>query len=388
MEIRCPGCSRKYIIPDDRLADRLAYFTCDACGEKVVVRPRGGSGAGLRPLKDALLSAGDILDGLRLSFNLRSCIVSFLALVSIGLLLFCSAVAASFAPTLLAEMPALGATLAVIIGLLCIFIFDVSLYLISKNNVHRMETGTDIRYGEAADAVLNDLKTVSLVSVGLPAACIVFAVPFLLLGEGRILYAGITYPALVVLFAALVLAQILKNILMAYIAARPGSVGDTLAGILRFIVRENINIPLYLILTRVVSAVFFVLVMLVPLTGILLVAGIASVAGAGTYAAVNGLLSGGLSALGPGAVGNLPLDVQTGIVLLVIFSVILFTICGSYLISLWQTLSSVAVAIMESNPGRSISRTAALIWIFLAAILAWSVLAVVLTVAGAARLLT
>jgi DNA-directed RNA polymerase subunit RPC12/RpoP len=388
MEIRCPACSRKYIIPDDRLADRLAYFTCDACGEKVVVRPRGERGTGHRPLKDALLSAGDILDGLRLSFNLKNCIVSFFALISIGLLLFCSAVAASFVPTLLAEMPALGATLAVIIGLLCIFIFDLCLYLISKNNVHRMETGTDIRYGEAADAILYDLKTVSLVSVGLPAACIVFTVPFLLIGEGRVLYAGITYPALVVLFAALVLAQILKNILMAYIAARPGSVDDTLVGILKFIVRENINIPLYLVLIRVVSAVFFILVMLVPLTGILLVAGIVSVAGAGSYTAVNGLLSGGLSALGPGTVGNLPLDIQTGIVLLVIFSVILLVICGSYLISLWQTLSSVAVAIMESNPGRSISRTAVLIWVFLAAILAWSVLAVVLTVAGAAHLFT
>jgi ribosomal protein S27E len=386
MEIRCPGCSRKYIIPDDRLADRLAYVTCDVCGEKVVVRPRGGS-AGHPSLKGDLLSVSDILEGLRLSFNLKNCVVSFLALLAIGLLLFISAAVASFGAAILAEVPALGAALAVLVGLLCLFIFDVSLYLVSKNIVHRMETGVDIRYGEAGGAIAGDLKTVSLVSLGLPAASIALSVPFLLIGGGSVLYAGITYPALVVLFATMALAQVLKNLLMAYIAARPGTVGDTLAGILKFIVRENINIPLYLILIRVVSAVFFALVALVPLAGVLLVAAAASLGGAGSYAAVSGLFSGGLSAFGPGAVGAMPLDMQAGVVLIVVFSIVFLMIGGAYLVSLWQTLSSVAVAIMESNPGRSISRAAVLVWIFLAVLLVWSVLASALVLGGLVRLL-
>jgi DNA-directed RNA polymerase subunit RPC12/RpoP len=384
MEIRCSGCSRKYIIPDDRLADRLAYFTCDACGDKVVIRPRGG--AVHRSLKDGLLTAADILEGLRLSFNIRNCIVSFLALLAIGLLLFCTAVAASSVQPYLAGVPVLGAALTVLIGLLCMFIFDVSLYLISKNNAHRIETGSDIRYGDATDVILDDLKTVSIVSVGLPAVCIVFSVPLLLISEGNILYAGVTYPAMVVCFASLALAQVLKNILMAYIAVRPGPVPDTLTGILKFIVRENINIPLYLVLIRVVSVLFFALVALVPLSGVLLVAVVASIGGAGSFNAVSGLVSGGLSSLGPGLAGNMPLDVQVGMVLILVFSGIFLLFFAAFFIALWQTLSSVAVAIMESNPGRSINRSAVLVWVFLAAILAWGLVAVMLSFTGTARL--
>lgn len=388
MEIRCPGCSRKYIIPDDRLADRLAYFACDSCGERVVVRPRVARTTGTRSLKEALVSAGDIIEGLRLSFNLRNCFVSMTALFAIGLLLLCSIAVASAFPALVSEMPALGLSIAVVIGLLCVFIFDVSLYLISKNDNHRMETGIDLRYGEAIDVIRGDLKTVSLISVGLPAACILIALPPLVIGDGRLLYVGVTYPALIVLFVALVLVQMLKNLLMAYIAARPGTVGGTLAGIMKFLARENINIPLYLILIRILSAVFTVLVLAIPLAGILLIAGFASASGAGSFLTKGGLLTGDLPTLVPGSTGTLALDAQAGMVLVFLFSGVLLLFFGGYFISLWQTLSSVAVAIMESNPGRSINRTAVLTWVILAAVMVWGMVAVALTITGAVKLLT
>lgn len=388
MEIRCPGCSRKYIIPDDRLADRLAYFACDSCGERVVVRPRAARGTGTRSLKDALVSAGDILDGLRLSFNLRNCLVAMIALLSIGLLAACSLAVASAFPALLSELPALGITIAVIIGLICIFIFDVSLYLISKNNDHRMETGADIRYGEAVGALCDDLKTVSLISAGLPAVCMLLALPPILINEGRILYIGVMYPAVIVLLVAMVLAQMLKNMVMAYIAARPGTVGGTIVGFLKFLVRENINIPLYLILIRILTAVFAVLVLILPVGGILLISGLASAAGAGSMIAKEGLLSGNLTNFVPGSMGTLPLDAQAGLVLVFLFSGALLLFFGAYIISLWQTLTSVAVAIMESNPGRSINRTAVLVWVILAVAIVWSMAAAVLAITGVARSLT
>lgn len=388
MEIRCPGCSRKYIIPDDRLADRLAYFACDSCGERVVVRPRAARATGTRPLKDALMSAGDILEGLRLSFNLRNCLVSMIALLAIGLLVAGSMVVASFFPAILSEMPVLGLSIAAIIGLLCIFIFDVSLYLISKNNDHRMEMGVDLRYGEAIDGILNDLKTVSLLSVGLPAACILIVLPPLLIGNGRLLYVGVAYPALILLFVALVLVQMLKNLVMAYIAAHPGTVGGTCAGILKFFARENINIPLYLILIRILSGVFAVLLLFIPVAGILFIGGFASAAGAGSALTKSGLLSGNLPSLVPGLTGTLPLDAQAGMLLIFLFSGVLFLFFGGYIVSLWQTLSSVAFAIMESNPGRSINRTAVLVWVILAAVAAWVMVAAALAITGAVKLLT
>ncbi len=388
MEIRCSGCSRKYIIPDDRLADRLAYFTCDSCGERVVVRPRVARGTGTRSLKDALVSAGDIIEGLRLSFNLRNCVVSLIGLSLIGLLLLCFMAAATAFPTLMADMPGLGIAIAVVMGLLCVFIFDVSLYLISKNDNHRIETGTDIRYGEAVESICDDLKTVSLISVGLPAACILLALPPILISDGRLLYVGVTYPVIIVLFVALVLVQMLKNILMAYIAAHPGTVGSTISGILKFLARENINILLYLILIRILSAVFTVVVLIVPVAGVILVAGFASASGAGSFLTKGGLFSGGLSTLAPGSPASLPLDAQAGMVMVFLFSGVLLLFLGAYMLSLWQTLSSVAVAIMESNPGRSIHRTAVLFWVILAAVMVWGMVAVALAITGAVRLFT
>jgi hypothetical protein len=358
MEVRCSVCNQKYVIPDDRLAEKMTYFACEKCGSTVSLGPRGRLSQGAAP---AVLSAKDMLEGIYLSFNLKNLLISAAALFSIGLLFSLIYSAAVNNTVFVANWPGLFQALACFAAIIALFAFDLHLYLISKNTAHRIKSGGNILFFMAQSEIINDLKPVSIISAGVPAAFILIMAPLALIGNGGILYAGLVYPALIVLSVAVVVIQTMKGLILAFIALIQRTLGNTFREILHFLAVENINLPLYLLFINIVSGIFFLLLAAVAGGGMLLAARFFSrLAGGEFYGPPLNFLAGGVQGITSGAMEGMPAVVKAGIILILIFSLVLILFAAAYFVNLYQTLSVVSVSIMEARPGRSISRAAIL----------------------------
>jgi hypothetical protein len=260
------------------------------------------------------------------------------------------------------------------------FIFDLNLYMLSKNMARRVSTGRDIMFSAERPELLRDLAIVSVISIGLIAAFMLVLAPVAFLDTGWVLYAGFFYPVIVALAVILVLAQYTKGMLFAFIAMKDGSVAERIRGIFQFLGRENVNIPFYMILINIVSS-FFSLLLILILTGaiMLTLAVVAVLAGLGGQGLVGQLLSQNFAALTSILRADMPLWTQAGIVLVTVFSYLLVLAAAAYCVVLYQTLTVVAVTIMESNPGRSVNRVALLVCMALPAALAAIAAVILLT---------
>ncbi|MBN2161070.1 MAG: hypothetical protein JW807_16910 [Spirochaetes bacterium] len=362
MEVRCTGCNQKYVIPDDRLRDKLSYFVCETCGETIALKPRGGDVGG------AAVSAKDILEGIYLSFNLKSFLISAVGMFIICTVVFSALATAGAFQEFISGWPLLGWTAGAAVVLLCLLIFDITLYLVSRNTAHRISTGRDTRFSEEQPELYRDLALVAVISIGMILAFLLVLAPVGFIGDGWVLYTGLLYPVIVFLAVVLFLSQWTRGMLFAFIAMKNWTVADTLRGFLRFLGRENVNIPVYMMLISFVSSVFTVLLVLLLGCGVALaLAAVSVIAGTGI---AGQLLSGGLTSFTslPGA--GAPFLAQAGIVLIVVFSYMLFLAVAAYCVVLFQTLTVVAVTIMESNPGRSVNRVAVLVCMAIPAALA------------------
>jgi hypothetical protein len=358
MEVRCSGCNQKYVIPDDRLADRMAYFACEKCGSTVALRPRDGQSRGGAA---GGLSAKDMLEGIYLSFNLKNLLISAVALFSISFLFILVYSVAVNNADLAAGWPGAAQALVFIGAFIGFLVFDLHLYLVSKNTAHRLTHGGNIDFSMAQSEIINDLKPVGIISAGVLAAYLVVLAPIALPGNGRVLYGGLVYPVLVPLSIAVVVIQSMKGLLFAFIALKQRTMVSTVKDLFHFIAVENINLPLYLLFINMVSGIFFLLIIACAGAGLMLTSGMISrFAGGEFYNLPVSLFAGGGQGIAWGAMESMPAAVKAGIMLILIFSFLLILFAAAYYISLYQALSVSAVSIMEANPGRSISRAAVL----------------------------
>lgn len=362
MDINCKKCAQKYHIPDDQITSRRIYFNCEKCGYKIILDLRGENWSAYKGLSSERLSSRDIIEGIFYSFNMKNIFVTFLIMLAYIFFFTILYLVISRNGDFLVSHPVLAGMTLFFLALVMTYLFDVHLYLISKNVYNRIKNGRNLQFSSISPEIFDDMKPIFIISAGILLVFALIFFPALLMQDYyAFIYEGIFHSANLVLLFLIIGIFFTKNFLYAFIALRNRSFKDTFGGIFRFMAIENINIPLYLFLSWTVTGFIFAVIQSLILMAFFIIfslmAPLASVkAGGGILpmmldGRILKIFSEGAGSLGP---------VMDGISLVAVSTAVVFLFILSYVVTLNQSISSVAVHIMESNPGRSMDRRAIL----------------------------
>jgi len=360
MDINCKECNQKYHIPDNRLDERRVYFICEKCGNRVVIEGQKDPWSQYRGRSISGYTARDMLDGIFFSFNKKNILISFFLLVSVSLLLAVLSFIVRENMAFFTGHMVFSLLFSAGVVLFISFAYDLHLYLLSRNIFNRIANDRNIIFSKVRDEILHDSGMVFIFSAGFILCLMLLLVPVPFLKSYGLIYSGIFYPVLFSLSLLAVLAWYLKNILYAFVALKSRSARHCAASIVRFLAVENINIPVYMFLTGAISTAVLLFLSVFFLAAVLLIPGIVSLfhgggshTGVALIESVRGMMSG------------MPVQsmVGAGITGIMLFLFVLLFL--AYLINLKQAISVMCVHIMESNPGRSVSRTGLMVFFIL-----------------------
>ncbi|MCP4135487.1 MAG: hypothetical protein GY754_31250 [bacterium] len=371
MDIKCDNCGQKYYVPDDRIDDKRAYFNCERCDHKIIINHKKESHAGTqrgkeswysyKGLQSSVLTAKDILDGVFYSFNMKNVLISFLTLFSISLLLFIIMLISTGSNEFFAQNSFLLGIMSYLLFIILVFAYDIHLYLLSRNVFHRLRQDRNIRFSSVKEEISHDFKPISVFSIMTFLLFGILIIPVYPLRDiHELIYTGIFQSVFAFLAFVIVVVFYMKNILYSFIALKHRRVGETFRSMFKFIAVENINIPIYLFLSNFISTVIYLLFTAFFISGLGFIAYFLSGA-LDNYSssALNLLpfLSGASMGTMDKALTPVVPALSGGVILILIFTYIVFLFIIAFFTNLAQTLSTVAVYIMESNPGRSVSRS-------------------------------
>jgi len=364
MDIRCGKCNQKYHLPDDQVDDRRVYFFCENCGHRIVIDRKKEAWFSYRVL-EPLSHGADIFEGIYLSFNRKNFFITFFLLLFWTGVFAIAALAASHTMTFFSAHIFLGGFIVFVMAMLFMWTFDIHLYLLSRNLFFRIKNGKNMIFSGARDGIVQDMPSLAFISMGIPAICILVILPvYLMKSEFGAAYAGFFHGFMLICALLILLILYCKNILMAFIALRPRSLGHTVEGFFRFLAVENINIPVYLLIISIVT-LFFAGTIFLLMAGALAVTTLTAGTMLPSLLPHSGIIPG---PLGGGTLPSLPSagpesadSLWNGIAMAGFWTYLFFLVFISYAVNLVQSLASVAMKIMENNPGRSLGRGALLL---------------------------
>jgi DNA-directed RNA polymerase subunit RPC12/RpoP len=358
MDISCKKCGQKYHIPDEKVHERRLYFNCEKCDYKIIIDQRGESWTSFRGLSLERFSSREILEGVFYSFNLRNILFTFFLLLVYTAILFIVSLIFSKNALFFAGHPSLSVFIVFIITLLMIYLFDIHLYMLSKSIYHNISYEGRLSFSSIAPEINNDIKPIFFISIGfILLFSILFFPVYLMKSKYSLVYEGIFHSVNLLLLALILFTFFFKGIIYSFIAFRVRTPKTSLRNLIGFIRIENLNLPFYSLIIEVVCLFVLIIVALLFGGGTII---IFSLIGLQSGKLFPGLFTGGLGDFSASA-GTIFAGSSEGMILIIVSTGLVFLFILSYLINLYQSLSSVAVFIMEKNPGRSVSRRAILL---------------------------
>jgi DNA-directed RNA polymerase subunit RPC12/RpoP len=359
MEISCSNCAQKFHIPDYRLDDKRVYFFCEKCKNKVVIDNKKEAWAEYKGIPEENLSAKDILEGIFYSFNIKNITVSFLFLLFFSIFILLSGFIIFENFNSFISHPFLFAVYILFSAVFLSFLYDTMLYLVTKNIFHRIHYGSNVAYSLIRHEIFNDLISVFILSSGMLLIFVLAVLPAYPLKRFGILYTGIFEPVLITAALIIVFVSIFKPIIISFISLRSRRAKFTIKSLFRFIAVENLNIPAYSFLnSAVMNFIYFLTIIIVGSailgTGAIIILSLMPEAIQIITSSPQNMFSAISSIAGSGVF-------NAGIIFVIFWIYILNLLILSYFISAAQSLAAVSVHIMESNPGRSVSKRAFLI---------------------------
>lgn len=360
MDINCGKCDQKYHIPDYRIDDKRLFFICEKCGHKIVIERKKDPWFSFRPLTSESPSACDILDGIFLSFNRKSFLMSFVFLAVIGAVISLFTFISMENREFFISNSLFYFICSFFVSMIAIFAFDLNLYLVSKNFIHIIKNESDIKLKHANGEIKNDIKTVFIFSAGILSLIMLLLVPLLPLKSYGAVYAGVMFPLIYIFVVISAVLFVFKNFIYAIVASRSRSFSVTARSILKFIIVENINLPLYMVIIKFIFIFFSAVVLFFAALPMLICASVAGFA-TGSFSGLNSLQAMSVKLFSDGGYSSYG---KFGLVLFVLFSVLILVSAAAYLVNLAQALFVSAYCIIESNPGRSVNR-----WVSIGAVI-------------------
>lgn len=363
MEVSCPTCHRRYRIPDHKINNRSIFFFCEQCNEKITVQGSEDPWISYGGLNAAPFSVTSILEGIFLSFNVRNILLSFGMHACIFFCLLVGLFISGNHGETIHGHPVLRVLSLTLFAASMLFIFDLHLYLISKNVFARIEGGGDFSINEERSVFLNDVKCIFFVSA-LPVLLIgMLLLPIYPLDRFGLVYSGFVFSFLLALMVLLLFGILLKPMIVSLFAMKSRAPLASLRILMRFMAVENINLIVYGGISAALTALVSCCVIPVAAASIaLLMLGIGPILGPSllqeggsmTLAMAMGQFFADRGSVGP--------DLSTGLLMLLVTGIVLGIIVIAFLCTVLQTLASVSVWIMVRNPGRSVNRRYLLIF--------------------------
>lgn len=381
MYVKCNECGKEYFISDNQMKGGRFEFFCNNCNHKIVIiskKQRSEVREALyKGLADSSLTIKNLLDGIYYSFNIKNVILSFIVQLAIIVILSPFALIVNYNLPFFLENPVFTGILFFILFIVFSFVYDVHLYLMSLNAYNRINTGASMHFSSVTDDIINDLKSVFIYSAGIFIVFAILLLPVTFMEPGwGLVYEGIFHIALVILAFALISLFYLKKLVFAFIAYKKRDVKNNFFSLIRFIIVENINIPIYMFFISAISSIIGFMVFGLFFIVILLLAVIVSMT------LVPGAMAPGITENLPALTSIAPHLAGAGGVLIGISTLAVVLFITSYIINLTQTLCSTALHIMKSSPGESVNKNAVIIAILFAALALSSVISSVFIAIG------
>ncbi len=309
----------------------------------------------------------DLFEGIFLSFNLKNVLFSFILLVIYSLLIALFSFIARENLQYFATYPASFVIFIFLVSLLLVSVFDIHLYMLSRNIFHSIRYGLNIDFSSNSHDIYTDSLSILLISSGALLLFFLLLLPVYPMQRLGFVYGGFVSPVLFVLMGGIVFVQVFKNIILAFIAHKQRNVKNTLSGIFRFFRVENLNVAVYSIVISFITTLVYGFFSFILLTAVMLTAASITGLSASSYLTGSEAVISRLQDVlrGFGTAGTGVSFEWSGIVLMGLTFYLIFLFILAYCISLLQSLSTVSVYIMASNPGRSINRNALLVIISL-----------------------
>lgn len=357
MNLQCPDCHQKYHISDYRVDDRNVYFFCDRCGHRIIVNQEKESWTRFRVFAEKeQLHLGDLPDGLTFSFNLKNIFTSYLFLLLIAAIGVSFGLVNYVAHHFISDHPVLFAVMALFVALLVNYLWDIMLYIISKNTISLIEHHDNRHFfhDKNSSETWHDLGILFIISVALPLLLVILFIPMMLMGEYGSFYAALTNPVLFSASLVVILLGLFKNVVIGFISTRSRSLGYTLNEFKRFFLVEHINIPVYMAAIWVISTLTLVVEL------VFIVLGFSLIIPGMTLSSAAGMIS-SLSLPNPDQVFSSLVSASFGGIFFMATAGIVISLFIAYFITQVQVLYTSSLYIMEQDPGKSVNRGLALI---------------------------
>jgi len=352
MDLKCKKCRQRYHIPEDRVGEKRSFFICEKCGERIIIegRARGWprhAGIPTHP------GARDVLDGIYLSFNLKNITFSFCTHLCLVFLFSIASAVYYKNSAFFLEHTFMSGAIAVVLFLLMAFAYDLHLYLLSLNTFNRIQNNQNLTFTDASYEISAGARIIFILFTLPPLAAALLASPMAFFSEGYgAVYASFFFPFLAASALISMFFWGMKGMIISHMAECPGGVKNYFNGLARFLAVENINVPAYSLMISALVIFTAAVSSFLLFTVFLFIAG--TIAGTGFTGLPNtsGMLPGELF----GLAGRGTERLSDGYYLVVFWSIMLVTLIWSWIVNLYQSLSSVSILIMRAVPGKSMSR--------------------------------
>lgn len=357
MEVRCNNCAQRYRIPDHRINNRNVYFHCDRCNGKVVVQGPSDPWTFSVIEADNLLSFTGIFEGIKLSFNGKSNLITLLVHAFLYLCAFSGYILWNENARMGQEHPVFRSIFLLVATSIAFFIVDLNLYLVSKLSFAGLAGNRDFRLSSIREDFPNDLKNIFILSSAFTAVIGLIFLPIIHLGKHGRIIGGAAFPPLFLIMALLLVLLFFKPFLTAFIAMKSRSPFFMMKSMARFLVVENINLFFHLaaILAAVAVVGLFLWGILFAAFAIALLL-YSSFSGHNPILDYAGVVTPHLVEVMKGACFSGSTGRSFERIMIAGTGIAALFLVAVFSTTMLQTLSTVSMRIMAGNPGRSVQK--------------------------------
>ena len=365
MRVVCNQCSHEHIIPDESVHNRKVYFYCKNCAHKIVIKGKSDQNdfpsTGIMKVRE-IPSISDIFDAIPRFFNISSFLISFIFIIFIFISVALAVLLATN-QSVITDYPAIIIGIIIILSSVLVFTYACVTYIISKIHYYKLENPTEktIDWKFIFFDIKEDSAVLFIFSSGILLLSLIFFAPVYFLEEYGIAYSSIMFYPMILCVFFLIITALLHDFIPAIVAFPSLPVMAQFLNVFRFIRREIVNLPLYMvsvaIIYSVVSAVITAIVtgtiMLTISTNALLSGSSLKNVAIKVIPSITGFFSSKSA-----AVSSSPDYISVSMVLLAVFIFILFTALAALLFNLRVALVAQSCWIMNENREHSIPKNA------------------------------
>lgn len=349
MNITCNKCGKMHSVPDNVAENNKIYFFCSRCSHRIVVDTRTGLSEQTRFY--SVTKFTDIFSGLFTFFNWSSILINSLFTIASLILFGIGAILFTKNSEFFMTHPSFTVFCFLAIFLIFIFLRNLNLYFMSKISAYRNSHFNQkiLNWKEINFDFNEDWLTVLICSVLPVILLLIVLMPVGLMKQYGVLYAGLVFPVVFVLTMIAVPLLLGSRVWTAVIATGSYFVKDGLKELLRFLKREYVEIPFYMIVIALVSKFFIMIFSFIFSSMLFFSVGL-------PLAFLSTEVRAVFMAKPAEILSEIPDHMSLGLVILFVMIALLSVLFYSFCDNFVQAMYVKAVQIMRMNPEESFSR--------------------------------